>query len=149
MDTAIVVRVGERTFRPVAQVTYRQRLYVRRLVLAAHLDELPEADGLRGVLARITTAGSAPELLAAWLTEDGKPWTEPAAAANAAFFAEVTDPVAMDALDAALVPLLVGFFNGKPSWPATSASSSAVASPDSAEGTSISATTPPQTSETA
>lgn len=149
-DDGVLV-IGGRRFRPPDQITYRQRLYMRRQVTAAKLHEVPtedQAPALLGqnLIAAVSASGLQPELLAAWLVEDGESWSEKGAVRNAAFFGNVTDPADMDLLDGAILPLLVLFFVGKPSSPATSPSSSDTGEPDPATPTSETpATAPPAT----
>ncbi len=148
-DTAQALTIAGRTFRPAEQPTYRHRLYMRKLVFAAGLHQAAPGDGpgalAENILARVTAAGCEPDLLAAWLVEDGAVWSEASARANAMLFGAVTDPEEMDRLDRAVLPLLFGFFAGKASWPPTSPSSSAVASTDVPADTKISEATPDPT----
>ena len=143
-DAPLLV-IGGRRFRFPDRVTYRQRLHMRRQVIAAGLHTVAGGADSTGALAqalveRVSTSGLQPELLAAWLVEDGQPWSEAGAERNAAFFGNVTDPEDMDVLDGALLPLLVSFFAGKPISPATSPSSSAAGESTDAAATQTSAT---------
>ena len=127
----LIVLAG-RSFRPATAYTFANDLYVSRELSASGLAEAfqamastPELDRARAqTVVAAFTSNRLCALLAGILHEDGVKWTEAGAAANAAFFADLTDPSDKASLLASLVERVAGFFLNGLASSTTSPSSS-------------------------
>lgn len=92
---------------------------VAHLRLAGALEVLQDLDGVKrtaeqraeDLLTKILLAGKTHHVLAGCLTEEGKKWSRESADANAARFAEITDPVQKTHMRNFVVEFVALFFS--------------------------------------
>lgn len=115
----MIIAIAGRTFRPTAQTSFKQDIYVMSLLKSAGLIKMAEGfdpltDDLDGVAQEIIvqafSSGQLFSLLGAVLEEVGIPWSQARAVDNAEFFADLRDPKDKETLHGSIVGVLMGFF---------------------------------------
>lgn len=128
----VTLTVAGRTFRPVTRSTFAHQLYMMPLVrdagllgLAGKVQGAETGDDAESLLFRVIESEHTLALLSGVLVEEGKAkWTPDDARANAAFFAEISDPAECAALQRVLLGLVTDFFAIAGASPAISGDSS-------------------------
>jgi hypothetical protein len=105
---------AKRYFTPAAETTARQDGWIMVQVVEAGVLKFagkPMTEELaRDLVHEVLKSGKQEYLLAGLLVEQGVKWTPDAAAANAEWFADLSDPESKAALRSQFIPLLAGFF---------------------------------------
>lgn len=119
-ETVPDVVVAGRTFRACTTTSFRQDLYVMKLVTEAGLKEIAAkvdltnsealSDSAQEIIIGAYASGKLFELLGAVMMEEGKAWSEESAKTNAEFFANLTSGDDKNALKGSIVAVILGFF---------------------------------------
>ncbi len=135
-----VIVLGGRKFRPAQETTARHDDWIMLQVIEADLENFaqlePGGDAAKEILVRAIRSGKTYLLLAGMLVEEGRPWTEESAEANAQFFANLTSVEDKRALREALVSraILPFFLQGVASSRISPSSSAGAAQAPAAKG---------------